>query len=163
MKGRPLAPGNQRPHSWRLRGRIGLMSPVLPLPLFIAARARTNASHNSGLRRKSLCPSVVIPFKAARPTTRSWPRMPSAPPWRRGPESRSRAAEVTMLCTGVRGREILRTSQARSSRKFARGGCAFSQEGGIGVARLKESASSEARMIAEWVLCTRLSCDAGHS
>ena len=37
------------------------------------------------------------------------------------------------------------------------------QEGGIGVARLKESSSSEARMIAECVLCTRLSCDAGHS
>jgi hypothetical protein len=39
----------------------------------------------------------------------------------------------------------------------------FSQEGGIGVARLKESSSSEARMIAECVLCTRLSCDVGHS
>ena len=30
------------------------------------------------------------------------------------------------------------------------------QEGGIGVARLNESSSSEARMIAECVLCTRL-------
>ena len=31
------------------------------------------------------------------------------------------------------------------------------------MARLNDSSSSEARMIAECVLCTRLSCDAGHS
>ena len=40
--------------------------------------------------------------------------------------------------------------------EIGRGRCAFSQEGGIGVARLKESSSSEATMIAECVLCTRL-------
>src|SRR5215213_3451099 len=62
-------------------------------------------------------------------------------------------------------RRILRgwTSVLRSSRKVARRRRAFSQEGGIGVARLNDSSSSEARMIAECVLCTRLSCDAGHS
>jgi hypothetical protein len=43
---------------------------------------------------------------------------------------------------------------------LARGRGVFSQEDGIGVARLKESPSSEARMIAECVLCTRLSLDA---
>src|SRR5215218_10984609 len=47
--------------------------------------------------------------------------------------------------------------------RYAGGGGALAQEGGMGVARLKESSSSEARMIAECVLCTRLSCDAGHS
>jgi hypothetical protein len=31
MKGRLLAPGKRRPRSRRLRGRIGLMSPILPL------------------------------------------------------------------------------------------------------------------------------------
>ena len=126
-------------------------------------------------------PSSALILMAARPTTRSWPRTPSAPPWRRGPnlaikcatyrwsndgrksclleppitrklrryqvyeglasdlsathiplmgrrlygevcrgpDSRSRAAEVTMLCTGVRGIGILRTSHSRSSEKFS--------------------------------------------
>src|SRR5215212_2223023 len=39
----------------------------------------------------------------------------------------------------------------------------FSQERGIGVARLSESPSSEARMIAECALCTRLSSEGIHS
>jgi hypothetical protein len=43
------------------------------------------------------------------------------------------------------------------SSKFARGRSAFAQEGGLGVARLSDSPSSEARMIAECLLCTRLS------
>src|SRR5918994_1034689 len=39
----------------------------------------------------------------------------------------------------------------------------FSQERGIGVARLSESPSSEARMIAECADCTRLSSEGIHS
>ena len=68
------------------------------------------------------------------------------------------------LFTGVRGRVILRTtSPLRSSKKFASESRASSQEGGIDVARLSDSSSSEARMIAECMLCTRLSCEADHS
>ena len=66
---------------------------------------------------------------------------------------------------------ILGSSPYESSANFAltefsevaQGSRASSQEGGIGVARLSDSSSSEARIIAECILCTRLSCDALHS
>jgi hypothetical protein len=66
---------------------------------------------------------------------------------------------------------ILGRSPYESSANFAltefsevvQGSRAFSQEGGIDVARLKASSSSEAKMIAECADCTRLSCGAVHS
>ena len=50
-----------------------------------------------------------------------------------------------------------------NSTKFARRSRVFSHEGGIGVARLKDSPPSEARMIAECADWIRLSIDDSHS
>src|SRR5215212_7754261 len=52
---------------------------------------------------------------------------------------------------------VLRSSPAGDNSRTS------SQVGGIGVAWASNSSSSEARMIAECILCTRLSCDALHS
>src|ERR671920_1170576 len=69
------------------------------------------------------------------------------------PRSRRVAPDPTML----------QTSHPRGSEKFARRSRASSQEGGIGVAWLSNRSSSEARIIAECILRTRLSSDAVHS
>ena len=59
----------------------------------------------------------MIPFEAARPTRRSRPRTPSAPPWRRGPDSRIRAGAKRAILRSCH--VIHRSAWNRNSRKFA--------------------------------------------
>lgn len=58
-------------------------------------------------------------------------------------------------CKGAPLSASLVSGTCRSSRKFARRSRVYFQEGGIGVARHKDSPPSEARIIAERAACTR--------